>query len=289
MADVFIMGDVSSAIDQWGLGYKHHVCTQESGAGATMDAEATEKRPAWVADSVSGGDIAIEEGTLRFLVRLRCARAAGLRAPSPPCCCAAVLLKLKRINCSRSKPTQTEPFPKHCVDIHLTGAPPSSVLFPYAEIALSPHPVAAHAATMAAVLGRARGWLCVFVRSWIAERAACIAVGAADVKDVTKMSYSIETEAMVCTATSFRSDPTARMAISPSVQQVDSRGCFAQMRMVVDEFGTPDIASKQVMSTRRAAQRPGLPSSLPCSVNATAGRLQLRCRPAHPPRGGANC
>jgi len=74
---------VAAAVGAMKLSYSFHVCAEEAGNGVTQPGEG------WKGDLTSGADGAIEPGTRRFLVRL-------------------------------SKPTQTEPIPKHTVDIHLT-------------------------------------------------------------------------------------------------------------------------------------------------------------------------
>ena len=85
------LGTLRATIAKWGMEYTHHPCCEELGAGATSSAAKSDAHPGWAADNTSGADGPIEEGTRRFLVRL-------------------------------SQPTQTEPFPKHTVDMHLTVA-----------------------------------------------------------------------------------------------------------------------------------------------------------------------
>eukprot|EP01052_Picozoa_sp_SAG31_P011974 SAG31_NODE_690_length_12796_cov_4.634559_6_plen_131_part_00 len=62
---------LTAAIAKWGLGYKHHVCAEESGSGVTLGCDSTDSHPGWKADSTSGSDAPIEDGHRRFLVRLR--------------------------------------------------------------------------------------------------------------------------------------------------------------------------------------------------------------------------
>lgn len=65
-------GTVASSLQTLGLTYQFHVCAEEIGNGGTVDSEAW-KEPA------SGAQAELEEGTRRFLVRLRCAA----RQPAP--------------------------------------------------------------------------------------------------------------------------------------------------------------------------------------------------------------
>jgi hypothetical protein len=69
--------------------YTHHPCCEELGAGATSRVAKSDAHPGWAADNTSRGRWTNRRGS--FLVRL-------------------------------SQSTQTEPFPKHTVDMHLTVA-----------------------------------------------------------------------------------------------------------------------------------------------------------------------